>query len=160
MAIQVGDTFPDIKLQIAEQQGPKSISTHELFGGKRVLLFSVPGAFTPTCSDEHLPGYLMRSDEIVAQEIDLIACVAVNDVFVMQAWSRARNVDGRVLMLADGNGDLARALELELDASAFGMGKRSQRYAAVLQSNVIEILQVEPDAGLKVSSADAMLELI
>jgi peroxiredoxin len=143
-----------------EQKGPKSISTHDLFGGRRILLFSVPGAFTPTCSDDHLPGYLMKAEKILARGIDAIACVAVNDVFVMDAWGRARNVDGRILMLADGNGELARALGLELDATRFGMGRRSQRFAAVLQSNIVEILQVESEGGLKVSSADAMLAVL
>ncbi len=160
MTIQVGDVFPDVKLQIIEARGPQSISTRNLFESRRVLLFGVPGAFTPTCSDEHLPGYLMKADEILAQGIDTIACVAVNDAYVMHAWGRARNVGDRILMLGDGNGDLTRALGLELDASRFGMGSRSQRYAALLRSNVVEVLQVETGPGLTVSSAEAMLGLI
>ena len=160
MTIRVGDTFPDIKLQIMEGHRPKSISTRSLFHGKRVLLFAVPGAFTPTCSDEHLPGYLMKAEEIIARGVDMIACVAVNDAYVMQAWGKARNVGQRILMLADGSADLARALGLELDASNFGMGLRSQRYAVVLRSNTVEILQVEVDAKLNLSSAEAILALL
>ncbi len=160
MNVQIGDAFPDVKLDRMTPQGPESVPIHALFAGKRVVLFGVPGAFTPTCSDRHLPGFLMRAEEIFAKGIDTIACVAVNDIFVMEAWGRARNVGDRILMLADGNGELARALGLELDASAFGMGLRSQRYAAVLQSNVVEIVQVEAGAELKVSSAEAMLALL
>jgi peroxiredoxin len=160
VTIRVGDTFPDVQLQMMEEREPRSISTRELFAGKRVLLFAVPGAFTPTCSDEHLPGYLMKADEILARGIDLIACVAVNDAYVMQAWGRARNVGQRILMLADGSADLARALGLELDASNFGMGLRSQRYAVVLRSNTVEILQVEVDTKLNLSSAEAILALL
>jgi peroxiredoxin len=158
MTIEPGDTFPDIQLRMMTQDGVRSQSTHEIFAGKRVVLFGVPGAFTPTCSDKHLPGFLMNASEIRDAGADLIACVGVNDAFVMHAWAKARNVGDRILMLADGNADLARALGLEFDASRFGEGIRSKRYAAILDNLEIEELAVEPEGGLTVSSAEAILE--
>jgi peroxiredoxin len=134
--------------------------TGDVLGSGRVVLFAVPGAFTPTCSDYHLPSYLVRHDEILAKGVDRIVCIAVNDPFVMGAWGDAQQVGDRVLLLADGNGDFTRAIGMEMDGSAFGLGTRSKRYAAVLQDGVVTGLFVEPGAGLSVSAADAVLETL
>lgn len=138
-------------------EGVRSLETAEVFGGKRVVLFGVPGAFTPTCSDTHLPGYQLRAQEIRETGVDTIACVAVNDVFVMDAWGKARGVGDDILMLADGNGDFTRALGLELDGSGFGLGSRSQRYAALVEDGVLLMLEIEPGPGVTVSAAEAIL---
>jgi peroxiredoxin len=132
------------------------MSTAELFGGKKVVLFSVPGAFTPTCSAKHLPGFVERADEILGKGVDTIACMAVNDVFVMNAWGKSAKAD-RILMLADGNGEFARALGLELDASGFGMGQRSQRFALIADDGVVSDLFVESPGEFRVSSAEHVL---
>lgn len=137
--------------------GPRPLTSDELFGGRRVALFAVPGAFTPACSDIHLPGYQVRSSDIKAAGIDTIACVAVNDIHVMDAWAKARGVGDDILMLADGNGDFARAVGLELDGTPFGIGKRSRRYAAVVDDGVVDWLGVEPAGGVTVSAADELL---
>ena len=158
MPINNGDKLPQGSFMTMAASGPQPISTDEVFKGKKVVLFSVPGAFTPTCSKKHLPGYLEKYDEFKQKGVDTIACLAVNDPFVMDAWSKSQGADGKVLMLADGNGEFTRALGLELDASGFGMGKRSQRYAMIVKDGKIEQLMVEPGPGLNASSADAMLE--
>ena len=156
MAIGVGDKIPDVTLQTMAAEGPRPISTREVFAGKKVVLFGVPGAFTPTCSDHHLPGFVVRADELRAKGIEVVACTAVNDAFVLGAWAKARGAAG-IVMLADGNGELARALGLEADLSRFGLGRRTQRYAAVLEDGVVRSLHVEQPGKLEVSTADAIL---
>ena len=157
MAIEVGDRIPQGIFRTFTAEGMKNVSTDELFDSKRVVLFAVPGAFTPTCNDTHLPGFLIKADEIRSQGIDTIACVAVNDAFVMSAWSKANNIGDDIVMLADGNGEFAAAIGLELDASGFGMGKRSRRYAAIVDDGVVRYLGVETGPEVGVSSADAVL---
>jgi peroxiredoxin len=160
MSIQIGDRIPQGKFRVMSAEGPRDHTTDELFQGQRVLLFSVPGAFTPTCSAKHLPGYISRLDELRQHGIDTIACMAVNDVFVMSAWGKSAGADGKVTMLADGNADYARALGLELDASKGGMGTRSKRFALVVKDGVIEHLNIEAPGEFKVSSAEHMLSQI
>jgi peroxiredoxin len=160
MAIKVGDKIPSAKLRHMTAEGPKEISTDDIFKGKKVVLFAVPGAFTPTCSAKHLPGFVQNSEAIKAKGVDTIACVAVNDAFVMGAWGKAQGTDGKVMMLADGNGTFTKELGLEMDGSGFGLGTRSQRYAAVIEDGVVTALNVEPGAGLSVSAADAILEVL
>jgi peroxiredoxin len=156
MTIQVGDRIPDSTLTIMGEKGPAPQSTSEIFGDKKVVLFSVPGAFTPTCSARHLPGFVDLADQILATGVDTIACVAVNDAFVMNAWGKSANA-GSIQMLADGNGDFALALGLEMDATAFGMGQRSQRFALVAQDGVVEKLFIEGPGEFRVSSAEHVL---
>lgn len=157
MTIKAGDRMPEGSFGIMTPQGPGSISTADLFAGKKVVLFSVPGAFTPTCSQSHLPGYINTASELKAKGVDTIACMAVNDVFVMDAWGRERGADGKVTMLADGNGDYTRKLGLELDASGFGMGKRSQRFSMVVEDGVVTQLNVEAPKEFRVSTAECVL---
>ena len=149
--------MPEGSLGIMTPQGPGSISTADLFAGKKVVLFSVPGAFTPTCSQSHLPGYIETASELKAKGVDTIACMAVNDVFVMDAWGRERGADDKVMMLADGNGEYAGKLGLELDASGFGMGKRSQRFSMVVEDGVVTQLNVEAPKEFRVSTAECVL---
>ena len=158
MTIKVGDRLPSVTLQEATAEGPKPVKTDDFFKGKRVALFAVPGAFTPTCSAKHLPGFKQQAAALKAKGVDTIACVSVNDVFVMDAWGKAQGVGADVLMLADGNGDFTKAVGLELDASRFGMGPRSQRYSMVVRNGVIAELNVEQGGEFRVSSADYMLE--
>lgn len=157
MTLKIGDRLPAGKFKTMGESGPQEITSNELFAGKRVLLFSVPGAFTPTCSAKHLPGYLAQADELKKHGIDTIACTAVNDVFVMDAWGKANKADGKVLMLADGNGDYVRALGLELDLSGAMLGVRGRRFALVAKDGVVEQLNVEAGGELKVSGAEQML---
>jgi peroxiredoxin len=158
MAIKIGDALPaDIKLKEIAEGGPKDVTVGELFKGKKVVLFAVPGAFTPTCSMKHLPGFLEQAGAIRAKGVDEIVCLAVNDAFVMGAWGKASNVQGKVRMLADGNAEFTKALGLALDASGFGMGTRSQRYALIVQDGKVKELFVEPGPGLTVSSAESVL---
>ncbi|GMM60275.1 peroxiredoxin [Novosphingobium pituita] len=157
MTISVGDTLPNVKLVKATAQGPEAVQSAEFFKGKRVALFAVPGAFTPTCSAKHLPGFVEKADAIKAKGIDEIACISVNDAFVMKAWGAANGAD-TVTMLADGNGDFAKAVGLTMDGSGFGMGLRSQRYAMVVKDGVVEQLHVEAPGDFKVSSAEYLLE--
>src|SRR5579885_2779588 len=158
MAIKVGDTLPaDLKLKEMGESGPKDVTLGEITRGKKVVLFAVPGAFTPTCSMKHLPGFVEHAAAIRAKGVDEIVCVAVNDAFVMDAWGKASGAAGKVRMLADGNGEFTRAMGLELDASGFGMGKRSQRYAMIVKDGQVEHLLVEPGPGLNVSSAESVL---
>lgn len=156
--IRPGDRIPEVQLATLTSTGLGSLSTGSLFRGKRVVLVGVPTAFSPTCTDSHLAGFQVRAAEILAKGVDLIVCVAVNDFFVMKAWAQARGIDEEILMLADGNGDLTRALGLELDLSAYGLGWRSQRYAAILEDGIVTTLRVEPDvAKVTVSGAEAIV---
>jgi peroxiredoxin len=147
MAIKVGDKVPSGAFGIMKSEGPGSISTDDLFKGKRVVLFSVPGAFTPTCSKTHLPGFVQNASALKAKGIDTVACMAVNDVFVMDAWGKSSGAEGKVMMLADGNATYTKALGLDLDAAGFGMGTRGQRFALVVKDGVVEKVMVEPSAG-------------
>jgi peroxiredoxin len=157
MAIKAGDRLPAGAFKRMTKEGPKDLTSDELFKGKRVVLFSVPGAFTPTCDARHLPGFVQLADQILAKGVDTIACMAVNDVFVMNAWGKASGVGDKILMLADGNGDYARALGLELDASKFGMGKRGQRFAIIAKDGVATHVNVEEPGQFKVSAAEYVL---
>lgn len=158
MTIQVGDRLPQATFKTMTDGGPQPVDSADFFRGRRVALFSVPGAFTPTCSAKHLPGFVERADEIRAAGIDAIACTAVNDVFVMGAWGQQGDVADKVTMLADGNGEFARAAGLEQDSSGYGMGKRSRRYSMIVNDGVVEQLNVEEPGEFRVSSADYMLE--
>jgi peroxiredoxin len=157
MTIKVGDKMPSGVLTHMTKDGPQKITTEQLFGGKKVVLFSVPGAFTPTCDAKHLPGYLQQADALKAKGVDTIACMAVNDVFVMNAWGKASNVGDKVLMLADGNAEYSKALGLELNATGFGMGIRGQRFAIYADNGVVKGLYVEVPGEFKVSSAEYVL---
>lgn len=156
MTIAVGDSIPGSVLTRMTEQGPQPISTADYFGGRKVVLFSVPGAFTPTCSAKHLPGFIELKADFSAKGVDAIACIAVNDVFVMHAWGKHANADG-IDMLADGNGEFAVALGLEMDASDFGMGQRSQRFALVAEDGIVTKLLVEAPGEFRVSSAESVL---
>jgi len=160
MSIATGDRLPDIELRRPTADGVETISTGEYFRGRRVVLFAVPGAFTSTCSEVHLPGFVVRSDDLKRLGIDEIACTSVNDAAVMGAWGRASGSSDHVTMLADGNGELAQALGLDFDGSRFGMGLRSRRYAAVVGDGIVEYLGVEDGPGVGVSGADAVLEAL
>jgi peroxiredoxin len=138
------------------ENGPTAISTDELFAGKKVVLFALPGAFTPGCSMTHLPGYVVNADKILAAGVDTIACLSVNDAFVMDAWGKSQNAE-HIMMLADGNGDFTKALDLELDGRGFGMGMRSQRYAMIVENGTVTTLHVEPGAGVDVSAAENIM---
>lgn len=154
MSIQVGDRLPEATFTTMTAEGPKPLTTAEVFGGRKVVLFSVPGAFTPTCSKMHLPGYVKQADELKAKGVATIACLAVNDVFVMDAWSKSQEADGKVLMLADGNAAFTKAIGLELDASKFGMGTRSQRFSLIAEDGVVTSLNVEAPGKFEVSSCE------
>jgi peroxiredoxin len=154
-----GDRIPEGTLTRMTANGPGPITTDELFGGKKVVFFAVPGAFTPTCSRKHLPGYVANADAIKAKGIDTIACMAVNDVFVMEAWGKSQEVGDKVLLLADGNGEFTRKLGLELDASKFGMGMRARRFSMVVEDGVVKELNVEAPGEFKVSSAESTCRL-
>ena len=158
--IKVGDKIPSATLMQMKDGGPKPVSTDQLFAGKKVAVFALPGAFTPTCSAKHLPGFIQNSDALKAKGIDAIACVSVNDAFVMGAWGEQQKAGDKVMMLADGNGDFTRALGLELDATKFGMGKRSQRFSMVVDDGVVTQLNVEQPGAFEVSSADHMMALL
>ena len=156
MTISAGDKIPSATLQTMGENGPSPITTDDIFSGKKVVLFAVPGAFTPGCSMTHLPGFVVNADKIKAAGVDTIACLSVNDAFVMDAWGKAQNAE-EILMLADGNGDFTTALGLELDGTGFGMGLRSQRYAMIVEDGTVSLLNVEPGAGIEVSDADTIL---
>ncbi len=160
MAISAGENMPQGSLTVMGKSGPESLSTDEIFAGKKVVLISVPGAFTPTCSMSHLPGFVDKADQILSKGVDTIACMAVNDVFVMKAWGADQNVGDKVLMLADGNADYTKALGLELDATKFGMGVRGQRFAIIVDDGVATHVAVEEPASFDVSSAEAILEAL
>jgi peroxiredoxin len=157
MTIKVGDRLPDVPLSVATAEGPKPTTSGEFFGGKRVALFAVPGAFTPTCSARHLPSYVDKAEELKRNGIDEIACIAVNDPFVMAAWGD-RDGSGDITMLADGNGAFADAIGLTMDGSKFGLGKRSQRYSMIVNDGVVERLNVEEPGEYRASSAEQMLD--
>jgi peroxiredoxin len=158
MTIKVGDKIPSAKLKLMTPEGVKEVPTDEFFKGKRVVLFAVPGAFTPTCSAKHVPGFVQNEAALRQKGIDTIACLSVNDAFVMGAWGKDQKADGKVVMLADGNGDFTRAVGLELDATANGLGKRSKRYAMVVDDGVVKTLNVEAPGAFEVSSAEAILK--
>jgi peroxiredoxin len=157
MTIKVGDTLPDAMFMTSGVEGPRPITGDELFKGKTVALFAVPGAFTPTCSAKHVPGFKDHVADFRAKGVDTIACVSVNDVFVMKAWGADQGVGDDIIMLADGNGDFTKALGLEMDGSKFGMGLRSQRYSMLVKDGVVQTLNVEQGGEFKVSAADYML---
>lgn len=160
MSIQVGDKMPAGSFGVMTESGPGAISTDELFSGKKVVLISVPGAFTPTCSMNHLPGFVEQAEALKAEGVDTVACMAVNDVFVMHAWGQDRNVGDAVLMLADGNGDYATALDLVLDGTGFGMGMRGQRFALVIEDGVATHVAVEAPGQFEVSKVEAIMSAI
>ncbi|TNF87106.1 MAG: peroxiredoxin [Gammaproteobacteria bacterium] len=157
MTIQVGDKLPSIDLQYKTEDGVQTINSNELFGGKKVVLFALPGAFTPTCSASHLPGYLVNSDKLFARGIDKIICLSVNDAHVMRAWGEDQNVEDRIMMIADGNADFTRAIGLEIDRSEAGMGLRSQRYAMIVNDGVVELLNLETPGAFEISDAETIL---
>jgi peroxiredoxin len=157
MTIKVGDKVPSATFMQMQEGGPKPVSSDELFAGKKVALFALPGAFTPTCSAKHVPGFVQKSEELKAKGIDAIACVSVNDAFVMGAWGKDQGAGDKVMMLADGNGDFTRAVGLEMDGTKFGMGKRSQRYSMIVDNGVAKELNVEQPGAFEVSSAEHML---
>ena len=158
MTIKVGDKLPPVTLTMATAEGPRALDTAEFFAGKKVVVFAVPGAFTPTCSAKHLPGFVQHAADLKAKGVDAIACVSVNDAFVMGAWGDQQKVGDAVAMLADGNGDFTRALGLEMDGTKFGMGKRSQRYAMIVDNGVVKTLDVEEPGSFSVSSAEHILK--
>ncbi|MGH7092917.1 MAG: peroxiredoxin [Stellaceae bacterium] len=158
MAVKVGDTVPAGKFRYLSAEGPKEITTDELFKGKKVAVFAVPGAFTPTCSARHLPGYVDRAGDIKGKGVDAVACIAVNDAFVMGAWGKDHKADDKVMMLADGSADFTKAMGLELDLTRNGMGVRSQRYSMLVDNGVIKALNIEQPGQFDVSSAEAMIK--
>jgi peroxiredoxin len=160
MTIKVGDKLPDATLAVATPDGPKPATTADIFKGKKVALFALPGAFTPTCSAKHLPGFKQQAPALKGKGVDVIACLSVNDAFVMQAWGEDQAVGEDVLMLADGSGTFTKALGLEFDASKFGMGVRSQRYSMIVDDGVVTALNLEEPGEFKVSSAEYLLNLL
>jgi peroxiredoxin len=159
MAIQVGERIPTCTLKTMGEKGPTDIGTEEIFSGKKVVLFSVPGAFTPGCSITHLPGYVVNADKIKAMGVDTIVCMSVNDAFVMGAWGESQNAE-ELLMLADGNGEFSAALGLDFDGSGFGLGTRSQRFAMIVEDGTVSHLNVEAGPGVEVSSAETIMALL
>jgi peroxiredoxin len=159
MAIKIGDKVPSVALAHMTADGPKEITSDELFAGKKVVLFALPGAFTPTCSASHLPGFVVNADKIKAKGVDEIVCLSVNDAFVMDAWGKAQNAE-EIHMVADGNADFAKAVGLELDLIARGMGVRLQRFAMIVADGVVEHLNVEAPGKFEISSAETMMELL
>ena len=157
MTIKVGDTLPQASFMRFTADGPAPLKSDDLFKGKTVALFAVPGAFTPTCSAKHLPGFKKHAAELKAKGVDTIACVSVNDVFVMKAWGKDQGIEDEVLLLADGNGDFTKAVGLTLDGTGFGMGLRSQRYSAILDNGVVTHFNLETSPGVDVSSAETIL---
>jgi len=161
MAIKVGDRLPEAKFRVMGAEGPAVKSTADIFKGKKVVLFAVPGAFTPTCSNNHLPGFLQNADAFKQKGIDTIAVTGVNDVFVMDAWKKASGAGSKIEFLSDGNGEFAKALDMTLDGSGFGLGTRSKRYAMLVEDGVVKKLNVEDVAGkAEVSGAENLLKQI
>jgi peroxiredoxin len=157
MTIKIGDKIPSVKLKHMTADGPKDVLSDELFAGKKVVLFALPGAFTPTCSAKHVPGFVGNFDALSAKGVELIACLSVNDAFVMGAWAKDQKAEDKVLMLADGNADFTKAVGLDADFNAYGMGTRSQRYAMVIDDGVVQVLNVEKPGAFEVSTAETIL---
>jgi peroxiredoxin len=160
MSISVGDKIPAIELAVMGKDGPESINTRQIFNGKKVVLFALPGAFTPTCSTAHVPGFVVFNDAIRAKGVDTIACLSVNDAYVMGAWGQAQNVGDNILMLGDGNGDFTQAVGLSTDGTESNMGIRSQRYAMIVEDGVVTHLNIETPPEFKVSDAESILKLL
>lgn len=160
MSISIGDRVPNVDLYRMGPKGPEKISSEALFAGKKTVLFAVPGAFTPTCSQAHLPGYVVKADELLAKGVDQIVCLSVNDAFVMDAWGRHQNAGDRIQMIADGSGDFTKAVGLDWDMSARGLGHRSQRYSMVLDDGVVTHLNLEEPGKFEVSDAETMLRAL
>jgi peroxiredoxin len=160
MTIKVGDKVPSVTLRYVSPDGVQAVTTDDFFRGKKVALFGVPGAYTRTCSERHLPGYVSHADELKAKGVDTIACIAVNDQFVMDAWGKERGAAGKVVMLGDGSGDFVRAIGLELDRTKEGMGIRTQRYSMLVENGVVKAVNVEQPGQFEVSSAEAMLKAL
>jgi glutaredoxin/glutathione-dependent peroxiredoxin len=160
MPVKVGDKLPSVKLKTITKDGIKDITTDEIFKGKRVVVFALPGAFTPTCSAKHLPGFVEKAAAIKAKGVDTIACLSVNDAFVMGAWGKDQKVDDKVMMLADGNGDFTKAVDLVMDGTGFGLGHRSRRYAMIAKDGVVTHIAVEDPGKFEVSSADAVMKAL
>ncbi|MBS04654.1 MAG: peroxiredoxin [Gammaproteobacteria bacterium] len=159
MTIQVGDSIPEVTLKTMGEKGPQDVTTGDLFGGKKVVMFAVPGAFTPTCSAAHLPSFVANADKMKAKGVDAIVCVSVNDAFVMDAWGKAGNAED-LTMVADGNGELAKALGVEMDGSGFGLGTRSMRYSLIAEDGKVTTLNLEKGGAYEVSSGEAILEAL
>ena len=159
MTIQVGDSIPEVTLKTMGEKGPQDVTTGDLFGGKKVVMFAVPGAFTPTCSAAHLPSFVANADKMKAKGVDAIVCVSVNDAFVMDAWGKADNAED-LTMVADGNGELAKALGVEMDGSGFGLGTRSMRYSLIAEDGKVTTLNLEKGGAYEVSSGEAILEAL
>tara|TARA_R110002072_G_scaffold103600_3_gene227294 strand:- start:15306 stop:15785 length:480 start_codon:yes stop_codon:yes gene_type:complete len=159
MAVQVGDKVPAATMKVMGEKGPQDLTTDAVFAGKKVVLFALPGAFTPTCSAAHLPGFVVNADKIKAKGVDSIVCLSVNDAFVMSAWGNDKNAE-ELIMAADGNGEFTKAMGLEMDGSAFGLGTRSQRYSMIAEDGVITALNVESGPTFEVSSAEKILEAL
>lgn len=160
MTIKVGDKIPSVSLKTMDKDGMQTLSTDDIFKGKKVVLFALPGAFTPTCSAKHLPGFVQNAGALKGKGIDTIACLSVNDAFVMDAWGKAQNVGDNVLMLADGNADFSKAVGLTMDGSGYGMGTRACRYAMVVDNGVVKALNVEAPGAFEVSSAEAVMKVL
>ena len=158
MTIKPGDRLPAINFTVTTAEGPQTMSTDVIFAGRKVVLFGLPGAFTPTCSMNHLPGFLLAHDDIKAQGVDTIACTAVNDIFVMKAWGKATESEGKIMMLADGNGEFAKATGLELDLTVAGLGHRSKRYSMIVENGVVKTLNIETERGVDVSGAENIMK--
>ncbi|PXF62556.1 peroxiredoxin [Kangiella spongicola] len=156
--IKVGDKLPNVTVKVMGKDGPEDIKTDQIFSGKKVVLFAVPGAFTPTCSAAHLPGFVVNYDQIIEKGVDTVACMSVNDVFVMDAWEKDQNAEN-LLMVADGNADFAEALGLDMDGTGFGMGVRSKRFAMIAEDGVVTALEVD-EKGFEKSSAENILSLL
>jgi peroxiredoxin len=157
---KVGDKIPDVEVRVMNAEGaPETVKTGDVLGTGKVVLFAVPGAFTPGCSKIHLPGYVANADELKSKGVDTIACIAVNDAWVMDAWSKDQGADGKVLMLADGSGDFTKAMDLVMDGSGFGLGMRSKRYAAIIEDGVIQSLDID-EGGVSASACEAILEKV
>ena len=159
MSIQTGESLPNITLKIMGEKGPVDITVNDIFSGKKVVLFAVPGAFTPGCSMAHLPGYVVNADKIKAKGVDTIVCMSVNDAFVMDAWGKAQNAE-ELLMLADGNAEFTKAIGMEMDASGFGLGLRCKRIAMIVDNGVVSHVAIEPPGGIVETAAEKILELL
>jgi peroxiredoxin len=160
MTIKVGDKIPAVSVKTMDKDGMQTLSTDDIFKGKKVVLFALPGAFTPTCSAKHLPGFVNQAAALKAKGVDTIACLSVNDAFVMDAWGKAQNTDGKVMMLADGNADFSKAVGLTMDGTGYGMGLRASRYAMVVDDGTVKALNIEAPGAFEVSSAEAMLKAL